>query len=86
MNDKDKQKALIELGSASMNAMQKAIKENTGLVLSVILYGIRASYQLQAEAIIRHTTQPNSGDTYVAGPNIGRFKGIEVITIKGSDL
>ena len=86
MNDKDKQKALIELGSASMSAMQKAIKDNTGFVLSVILRSIRDSYALQAEAIIRHTTPPKSSDSYLVGPNTGRFKGVEVITIKGRDL
>lgn len=77
MNNKDKQRALIELGNASMCAMQKAIEENTGFVLGAILCSIKASYDLQASAIINHTGLLSSDKHYQMTQ-----RPTEIITIK----
>ena len=82
MNDKDRQKALLELGSKTLDAMVKAHKDLEGLALGAVLCSIRASYEMQASAIINYTRQPELDSSIILGPNVGEFRGVEVITIK----
>lgn len=52
MNNNDKQRALIELGNASMNALQKAHADMKGLALVASVVTIRTLYATSAAAII----------------------------------
>ena len=84
MNNKDKQKALLELGSKSLEAMAEAHRSNLGFVLGAVICTIRVSYETQARAIINHTDPLESDNSYIVGPKIGKFGGVQTITIKGS--
>lgn len=52
MSNNDKQRALIELGNASMNALQKAHADMKGLALVSSVVTIRTLYATSAAAII----------------------------------
>lgn len=82
MNDKDKQEALLELGSKTLDAIVKAHKDLEGLALGAVLCGIRVSYEIQARAIINYTSPIESDNSIIVGPNVGEFRGVEAITIK----
>lgn len=86
MNNKDKQKALLELGSKTLDAISKAHKDLEGLALGAILCSIRVSYEMQASAIINYTSPIESDNSIIAGPNAGEFRGVETIIIKDSNI
>jgi len=58
MNNKDKQKALLELGSKTLDSISKAHKDLEGIALGAVLCSIRVSYEMQARAIISHSGAP----------------------------
>jgi len=86
MNDKDKQKALLELGSKTIDAIVKAHKDLEGVALGAVLFGIRVSYEMQARAIINYTSPIGSDNSFIVGPNVGEFKGVKTIIIKDSNI